>query len=142
MKVLFVTGTLAAPALTETLGGMRADFEYEQAVLNISVAALMPMPWIARHLQISAAFDLIMLPGLCEGDPAIVEAATGIKTVRGPKDLKDIPAYFGRARERSGYGGYHTQILAEIVDAARLSVEEILARADYYRASGADIIDL
>ncbi len=34
------------------------------------------------------------------------------------------------------------KILAEIVDAYQLSLEEILAQAEYYRASGADIIDL
>ena len=41
MKTLFVTGKLAAPLLRETLAGMPAPFEYEIAVLGISVAALM-----------------------------------------------------------------------------------------------------
>jgi dihydropteroate synthase-like protein len=34
------------------------------------------------------------------------------------------------------------QIVAEIVDASRLNIKEILQRATYYRNSGADIIDL
>jgi len=41
-----------------------------------------------------------------------------------------------------GYGEHHVRILAEIVDAHRLSLDEILNRAAYYRSSGADIIDL
>jgi dihydropteroate synthase-like protein len=142
LRILFVTGGLAAQALDETLAVMHADFEYELAVMKISVAALMPLPWIARHLKVSGNPDLIMLPGLCEGNLSVVEQATGIQTVRGPKDLKDLPLYFGQPRERRGYGEYRTQILAEIVDAPRFSTADLLARAAYYRASGANVIDL
>ena len=38
---LFVTGKLAADALRPELDKMAPDFEYEVAILNISVAALM-----------------------------------------------------------------------------------------------------
>jgi len=141
-RILFVTGRLASQALEDTLAAMKPDFEYEVAVMKISVAALMPTPWIARHLKVTEDFDLIMIPGLCQGDLSVIEEATGIKAVRGPKDLKDIPLYFGQQRERAGYGQYYTRIFAEIVDAPLLSTEEILARAEYYRASGADVIDL
>lgn len=141
-RILFVTGRLAARALEDTLAAMDPDFEYGLAVMKISVAALMPVPWIARHLKVSGDFDLIMIPGLCKGDLSVIEEATGVETVRGPKDLKDIPLYFGRQRDWAGYGEYRTQIFAEIVDAPLLSTEEILARAEYYRASGADVIDL
>jgi dihydropteroate synthase-like protein len=141
-RILFVTGRLAAEALAETLRTMNPAFEYDIAVMKISVAALMPLPWIARFLRPPAGCDLIMIPGLCEGDPSVIEQATGIKTVHGPKDLKDIPAYFGQPRDRAGYGEYRLKIFAEIVDAPKLSLDEILARAEYYRANGADVIDL
>ena len=49
-KTLFVTGTLAEPALRATLEAMAPPFPYEVAVLRITVAALMTTPWIARHL--------------------------------------------------------------------------------------------
>jgi dihydropteroate synthase-like protein len=141
-RILFVTGRLAADALAETLRSINPEFEYDIAVMKISVAALMPLPWIARHLKPPSGFDLIMIPGLCEGDPTVIEQATGTKTVHGPKDLKDLPIYFGRPRSLAGYGEHRLKILAEIVDAPKLSLDEILARAEYYRANGADVIDL
>ncbi|MCJ7668833.1 MAG: DUF6513 domain-containing protein [Anaerolineae bacterium] len=141
-KFLFVTGKLAAEALENTLQEMNPDFAYEIAVMKISVAALMPIPWIAKHLEPPRDCDVIYIPGLCEGELAPLEEATGIPVVRGPKDLNDIPFFFGLQQSREGYGEYRAKIFAEIVDAYRLSIDEILARAEYYRASGADVIDL
>ncbi len=47
---LFVTGKLASDALMPTIEKMEPDFEYEVAVLNISVAALMDTRWILNHI--------------------------------------------------------------------------------------------
>ena len=98
--------------------------------------------WIARHLPAVGQAEVVMIPGLCQGDPALIADKLGVPVVKGPKDLKDIPTAFGRQRTLDGYGEYRARILAEIVDAYQLSIEEILARAAYFRASGADIIDL
>jgi dihydropteroate synthase-like protein len=144
-KILFITGKLAAQALEDILRAMEPEFDYELAVMNISVAAFMTVDWIARRLNVTADYDLVMVPGYCRGDLSAIEALTAAKAVRGPKDLKDIPFYFGQQRISADYSEYHeyqTKILAEIVDAPLLSLEEILAQAEYYRASGADIIDL
>jgi dihydropteroate synthase-like protein len=139
---LFVTGKLAADALTATLKRIDPDFEYEIAILNISVAALMSTPWIARQLTDAAGCRQVMIPGWCQGDLSVIEARVGVPVVRGPKDLKDLPLFFGRERVHENYGQYQVKILAEIVEAYRMSLEEVVARAEYYRASGADIIDL
>ncbi|HIP95766.1 MAG TPA: PTS mannitol transporter subunit IIABC [Anaerolineae bacterium] len=139
---LFVTGKLAADALATTLERMELDFEYEVAVLNISVAALMDTRWVARHLADARGCQQVMIPGLCQGDLSVVQEKVGVPVIRGPKDLKDLPVFFGRERVREGYGQYRVRILAEIVEAYRMSWEDILALAGYYRASGADIIDL
>ncbi len=141
-EFLFVTGKLAAEALTATLERMAPDFEYEVAVLNISVAALMNTRWVAGHLPHAHGCRQVMIPGLCQGDLSVIEERVGVPVVRGPKDLKDLPVFFGRERVREGYGDYRVKILAEIVDAYRMSWADILERAEYYRASGADIIDL
>ncbi len=143
-RYLFVTGKLAADALHATLERMAPEFEYRVTVLNISVAALMEAGWIARHLPPKDAHGCtqVMISGWCQGDLSTIEAQVGVSVVRGPKDLKDLPVYFGRERVREGYGDYHAKILAEIVEAYRMPWEDILAQADYYRASGADIIDL
>ncbi len=139
---LFVTGKLAADSLVGILERMEPDFEYEVAVLNISVAALMDTHWIARHLTDVKGCQQVMIPGLCQGDLSVIQDKVGVPVIRGPKDLKDIPIFFGREWVREGYGQYQVKILAEIVEAYHMPWEDILARAEYYRASGADIIDL
>ena len=139
---LFVTGKLAADALIPTIKKMEPDFTYEVAVLNISVAALMDTQWIARHLSNARGFDQVMIPGDCKGDLSIIEDCLGVPAIRGPKDLKDLPVFFGHERVLEGYGEYQVNILAEIVDAYRMNWNEILAMAEYYRSQGAEIIDL
>ena len=62
--------------------------------------------------------------------------------VRGPEDLKDLPQYFGRQSKATDLSKYDVTIFAEIVDAPHLSVDGILARAEYYKKQGANVIDL
>lgn len=139
---LFVTGRLAADALQATLEDAELGAGHEIAVLPSSVASLMRAEWIARRLHDSRGCTAVMVPGLCRGDLALVEQAVGVPVVKGPKDLKDLPLFFGRERVLRGYGEYHVKILAEIVDAWELPLEAVLDRAEYYRGSGAEIIDL
>jgi dihydropteroate synthase-like protein len=143
MNYLFVTGKLAEPALRQTLVGLapQVGFEYEIAVLNITVAALMTPTWIARHLHVPEHIERVMLPGLCDGDLTPVQERTGVPVERGPKDLRDLPEHFGRASP-ADYGAYDIEILAEINQAPRLKLAEIVAQARKYRESGADVIDL
>jgi dihydropteroate synthase-like protein len=139
---LFVTGKLAAQSLRETLDKLSCNFEYEIAILPISVAALMDAGFIAKHLTDADGFDNVILPGLCTGDLSPIADKLKTKVTRGPKSLKDLPSYFGNVPNLADYGSYKTKIIAEIVDAYQLSLEDILERAAYYKASGADIIDL
>jgi dihydropteroate synthase-like protein len=141
-KVLFVTGRLAERALRGVLEAMRPAFAYDVAVMPISVAALMTTAWIAARLAPPAGCDLVVIPGLCEGDLAVLQDRAGVPVVRGPKDLLDLPDYFGRPTERAGYGTYTIRIFAEIHNAPDLSLDALLARAEYYRQEGADVIDL
>ena len=140
--VLFVTGKLAEPALRRVLTDMAPPFAYDVTVLGITVAALMTTSWIARHLSaIPDGVDLVMIPGLCEGDPDIVAQQLGVRVVKGPKDLREIPAHFGRHIPRE-YGAWDIEIVAEINNVPRLSRQEIRRAAEYYREAGADIIDI
>jgi len=141
-RVLFVTGTLAEPALRRTLSEMEPPFVYEIAVLRITVAALMTTPWIARHLQPPVRADLVLIPGLCEGDPATVSEAVGVPVEKGPKDLRELPEYFGHAAVDQAYGAWDIEIIAEINNAPKLRPEAIRAEAERLRSSGADIIDI
>ena len=141
-RVLFVTGKLAEPALRRTLGEMQAPFETSVAVMKITVAALMTTDWIARSLEVPAGTDLVLLPGLCEGETGLLADKYGVRVEKGPKDLREIPAYFGRAAAAPDYGRYTVEILAEINNAPRLPQSAIRRSAMDFRAAGADVIDV
>src|SRR5215216_5833357 len=141
-RVLFVTGRLAEPALRRTLGEMAPPFAYDVAVLKITVAALMTTPWIARFLQVPDGTDLIVIPGLCEGDVGVLAEKFGVRTVKGPKDLREIPELFGRAPAARDYGAWDIEIVAEINNAPKLPRDRLRREAEYFRNSGADVIDV
>ncbi|HET8625695.1 MAG TPA: DUF6513 domain-containing protein [Gemmatimonadales bacterium] len=140
--MLFVTGRLAEPALRRTLGGMEPPFEPRVAVMKITVAALMTTEWIARSLEVPPGTDLVLLPGLVEGETTLLADKFGVRVEKGPKDLREIPQYFGRAAAALDYGDYTIDILAEINNAPKLPRESVRAAAEAFRASGADVIDL
>ncbi len=144
-QILFVTGKLAEPALRRTLGELapRVGFEPHVAVLPITVAALLTAEWVAKKLTVPPGIDRILLPGLCRGDLDSLTVSTGLPVALGPKDLRDLPEYFGKkSGPPPGYGTYDIEILAEINHASSKSIPEILGIARHYRASGANIIDL
>jgi dihydropteroate synthase-like protein len=141
-KTLFVTGKLAEPALRATLERMAPGFPYEVAVLRITVAALMTTAWIAKHLADVADVGRIVIPGLCEGDVRAIEDRWGVKTEKGPADLRDLPEHFGQKALREEYGAHDIRIFAEINNVPYLAREEVVRLAEYYRQSGADVIDL
>lgn len=144
-RVLFVTGRLAEPALRRLLGDTALPFAYDVVVMRITVAALMTTAWIASHLEdrdLPDGTDLVLIPGLCEGEPQIVSEKLGVRVAKGPKDLREIPEYFGRAAAARNYGAWDIEILAEINNASRLTRAALRTAADYFRRSGADIIDI
>ncbi len=141
-RILFVTGKLAAPALERTLERAGLPFDYEVAVMKITVAALMTPEWIARRLEVGDAVTSIMIPGLCEGDPEVISERFGIPAVKGPADLKQIPRHFGQAEVEASYGPRDVRVFAEINNVPRLGREQILDAATAYREKGADVVDL
>ena len=143
--LLFVTGKLAEPALRRTLAELapQVGFDFSVAVLPITVVALATTPWVARHLTVPPGIDRVLLPGLCGGDVEVIAKQSGVPVERGPKDLRDLPRYFGsRPGPPPGYGAYDITILAEINHAPCLARAELLAQARAYRAAGADVIDV
>ncbi|WP_338603513.1 dihydropteroate synthase-like protein [Sulfolobus tengchongensis] len=92
MKVLIVTGTLAAPVLSEVIKNIK-DVEIKLKVLNYPVASLMSTKFIAENLKQSNLrnIDYILLPGLVYGDAKVIEEVTGIKTYKGTEEAWDLP---------------------------------------------------
>ena len=141
-RVQFVTGRLAEPALRRVLTEMAPPFAYDVTVLRITVAALMTTPWIARGLTVPEGTDLVLIPGLCEGDLQVIGDTFSVRVERGPKDLREIPRHFGQAAAAREYGAWDIEIIAEINNAPRLTREALGGTADYFCASGADVIDV
>lgn len=142
-RVLFVTGKLAEPSLRRVLAEQDLPFAWDVAVMRITVAALMTTDWIAKQeISPAAGTDLVMIPGLCEGDAATLTECLGVPVEKGPKDLREIPQHFGRAARAADYGAWQIEILAEINNAPKMDRASLRALAEYYRASGADVIDI
>ena len=144
-RILFVTGRLAEVSLRELLATLapQVGFDYDIAVLGISVAALMSVDFVARKLEPPSGVDRVLLPGWCGGDLESLDQKFGTPFERGPKDMFDLPEYFGgQAKLPPDLSRYDIEILAEINHAPRLSHQELLAQAEKYRRDGADVIDL
>ncbi|HEV3342500.1 MAG TPA: DUF6513 domain-containing protein [Pirellulales bacterium] len=142
-QIHFVTGRLAEHALRNLLAELapKAGFDYTVEVLGITVAALMTTEWVARRIHVPPGSDRLILPGYCSGDLGCVEQAAGTTVERGPKDLRELPRWFGQQPVHD-YGAYDIEILAEINHAPRLETDEILRQAQALAAQGADLIDV
>ena len=141
--ILFLTGKLARKQLLQVLESIDSgEFTYTVHALGVSVAALMTADMILRRLDDTFNADRVILPGRCLGDIDQLSSHFGLPFERGPKELKDLPAFFGKKGHRPALDRYSIRIFAEITDAPRLSIEEIIQRARAYAADGADIIDV
>ena len=141
-SILFLTGHLAKARLETVLSAMKAPFDWKVLDIGVKVAALMTEDIISRRLPKPVEADKIMLPGRCRADLDRLSKIFGVPVLRGPDELKDIPAYFGRTRKASDMTKYDINIFAEIVDASALSVEAIVKRAQGYAQKAAGVIDL
>jgi Dihydropteroate synthase and related enzymes len=152
--LFLLTGKLAAPSLRQLFGPENtpssAGRELRLVELPISVAALMTPEWALHRLRDAGTLSdaggsaaTIVLPGRCGGDFSILEEAFGVSVLHGPDDLWDLPAWLaGESPAPPALRRRETKIVAEVVDAWRLSADEILRRAERLRDDGADLIDL
>ncbi|HKQ97026.1 MAG TPA: DUF6513 domain-containing protein [Candidatus Polarisedimenticolia bacterium] len=140
---LFVTGQLAKEGLERTLKAMRPAFPWSIAALRAKVAALLTTDIIKRNLAPDRSVGVIYLPGLCQADTGALAAHFDRPVRKGPKDLRDLPEFFGAPGEAYDPAGPHDlTLLAEINDVHRLDDRALVERAARYRADGADVIDL
>ena len=143
-NILLVTGRLAEPALRRMASQLQADFGKTLTiqVLPITVAALMTPDWIARHIDVPAGCQQIVIPGYCEGQTGVLEEQSGLPVTRGPRDLRRLPEWFGGGPVVPDLNRYSIEIIAEINHAPRLPLAELVRIAGRYREHGADVIDI
>ncbi len=142
-RILFLTGHLAHARLEKVLAGA-GDLGFAWKVLDIGVkvAALMTEAIITHRLNGPVDADRVILPGRCRVDLARLTQTFGVPFERGPDELKDVPAYFGKRGRPSDLSRYDMRIFAEIVDASSMTVDQIIERAAAMRSAGADVIDV
>jgi dihydropteroate synthase-like protein len=142
-RILLLTGHLARHRLEKLLAGLgETPFAWSIFDVGVKVAALMTQQIISRRLPRPLNASRVLVPGRCRADLARLAAEFGVPFERGPDELKDLPAYFGKGGREPDLSRHDIRIFAEIVDASELKVDAILARAASMREAGADVIDL
>ena len=126
-RILFLTGRLAESRLEKVLQDM-APTAFDWTILNVGVkvAALMTEPILMRRLPRPLEADRVVVPGRCRADLARLSREFGAPFQRGPDELKDLPAFFGRSGAAPDLSRHALRIFAEIVDAPQMSVEALL----------------
>jgi hypothetical protein len=101
--ILFVTGRLAESGLREIVSGIagKLGFRFEIAVPGIQVAALLHTRLLLKRLVVPEHVSRVILPGWCQGDVSELQQHFGRPFERGPRDLYDLPEYFGLSKRRA-----------------------------------------
>lgn len=90
MNVLVITGKLAAESVKKHTKNLS---NVDMLVLPITVASFMSPQYLAKTLRGKdlSKYDMLLLPGMVNGDVTKVEETTGIPTYKGPIHLADLP---------------------------------------------------
>ena len=93
MRILLITGRLAEPMVRRAAREAAPHHECNVMALPVGVAAFLHPRYVARQLQRHKLppCDLILLPGLVQGDTSTVTKAIGIPTYKGPRHAADLP---------------------------------------------------
>jgi dihydropteroate synthase-like protein len=142
-RLLLLTGHFAYPRLVKVMNSLGpTPFTWQVFDIGVKVAALMTEAIILHRLRRPLEVDRILLPGRCRADLAALSRELGVPVERGPDEIADLPAYFGRGGRKVDLSRHDIRIFSEIVDASALSIDVILKRAEAMRAASADVIDL
>jgi len=143
-RILFLTGRLAEPRLRRLLEGLGESLPFAWSIANIGVkvAALMTEPIVLRRLPRPVEADRVVFPGRAGLDPEHLSEAFGVRFERGPDEIADLPRFLGLRGKPADLSRFDIRIFAEIVDAATLPPDALLARAEMEQGQGADVVDL
>ena len=141
----FVTGKLAEHAVRNTVTELSKEvgFKFSIDVLPITVAALMTPKWVLRHIQIPTETTRIIVPGYLSNGISTLAAALQKEVQAGPRDIRDLPTFFGKKSKRDdSYGEHSIEIIAEINHAPAHELDELIRQAQKLVREGADIVDI
>ncbi len=142
-KLLLLTGHLAEARLRRLVAGELGErFSVQIVNIGVKVAALMTEAILRRRLRPPLDADRVIFPGRAGLDAAALTEHFGVPFVRGPDEIVDLPAFLGLATGARDLSRFDIRLFAEIVDAAVLPRETLLARARALVAEGAGVIDL
>ena len=140
--LVFVTGRLARARLEKVAAGLPEKFRWSIADAGVKVAALMTEEIIRRRVELPEGATRVILPGRCRANPEHLAAHFGVPVERGPDEVVDLPAWLGLSARKVDLSRHDLRIFSEIVDASKMSVEQILAKGRDLARRGADVIDL
>ncbi|MCA9059046.1 MAG: dihydropteroate synthase [Planctomycetaceae bacterium] len=143
--IVFVTGRLAEASLREVVAPLaeRLRFSFEIVVPGVQVAALLHTDLLKRRLTLSDRIDRVILPGWCRGNIQDLIDHFRVPFERGPKDLYDLPEYFGVGKRRQAdLSRWSIEIIAEINHAPHRPIQDVVEEALRLRADGANRIDV
>ena len=91
LNVLIVTGKLAKQEVEKYAA--ESGVNYQVLTLPIDVAALIPLKFIVKALKNYdlSKIDVILVPGLIQGDTSIISNTLKVKAFKGPKHAADLP---------------------------------------------------
>lgn len=142
-RIVLVTGSLAEPRVKRIAEELNdPDLEPIVANVGVKVAALMTTEIVERRLKLPDHPDRVIMPGRFRGDLERLSDHFGTRFERGPEEIADLPEYLGHAARKIDLSEQDVKIFGEIVDATRMTPEQIVERSRKYRADGADVIDL
>jgi dihydropteroate synthase-like protein len=142
-RLLFLTGHLAHPRLERMVAGFGEKAQgWRIHDIGVKVAALMTQDIILRRLPRPLEADRVILPGRCRADLNALTEAFGVPFERGPEEIADLPAWLGHGGGAPDLSRYDMRIFAEIVDASKMRVADVLEKARGLVRDGADVIDL
>ena len=141
--LVFITGKLAHARLEKVANTLPPErFAWSIADAGVKVAALMTEEIIKRRVTLPEGATRIVLPGRCRANAETLAAHFGLPVERGPDEIVDLPAYLGLAGRTVDLSRHDLRIFSEIVDASKMTPEQILAKGLDLARRGADVIDL
>lgn len=95
-RVVLVTGRAAESSLLRVVSGLRlGGVELRILTIDVPVMSALKAHELARKLRGSAGelrgADLVLVPGSIEGDVSLVSEVLGVKVVKGPRDVNELP---------------------------------------------------